>query len=287
MRVTIIGDGAMATTCGLILASNGHAVNLWSPFADHLEQMQRERVNARYLPGVRLPDAMMMVTDAAAALRKCELVVAAAPTQYIRPVWPQMGEHVPAGVPIVSVAKGIENDTLLLPTQILAGLSGGEGKHGLAALSGPSIAKELANGLPATVCIASDDAPLAKQLQEVFTTKWLRVYTNDDLLGVELAGATKNVIALAAGILDGLNAGYNAKSALLSRGLAEITRLGVALGAERDTFFGITGVGDLATTCFCPEGRNRSAGELLGKGMSVSTHRRRRSSPGGQRDSPA
>jgi len=139
----------------------------------------------------------------------------------------------------------------------------------VAALSGPSIAGELARCLPATVCIACEDLDLAGEMQLAFTTRWFRVYTNDDLLGVELAGATKNVIALAAGILDGLQAGYNAKSALLSRGLAEIARLGSAMGARPETFFGVTGVGDLATTCFCPEGRNRTAGEMLGKGMAL------------------
>src|SRR5690606_33026044 len=139
----------------------------------------------------------------------------------------------------------------------------------LAAISGPSVADELARCLPATVCVASDDEELGKMIQKTFNCHWFRVYTNNDLLGVELAGATKNVIALAAGMLDGLQAGINAKSALLSRGLAEITRLGVAMGARQETFFGIAGVGDLATTCFSPTGRNRTCGEQLGKGRKL------------------
>ncbi len=267
-RFTIISDGAMATACAMILSAHEHRVALWSPFGDYLAHMAERRENTRYLPGTRLPEKLSLVADAAEALAGCELIVAATPTQFIRPVWEQIAEHVPAGVPIVSVAKGIENQTLRLPTQVIDEVTG-EGTHPLAAMSGPSIARELARCLPATLCAASDDADLARRLQDAFTTRWLRVYTNDDLLGVELAGATKNVIALAAGILDGLEAGYNAKSALLSRGLAEIARLAAAMNARAETFFGITGVGDLATTCFCPSGRNRSAGEMLGKGMSV------------------
>jgi glycerol-3-phosphate dehydrogenase (NAD(P)+) len=198
-----------------------------------------------------------------------------------------MRSDLPPAVPIASVAKGIETETLLRPTQIIADAITAKGNapktpnrgrgpdhpdrpaRPLAAISGPSVADELARCLPATVCAASDDEAFAALLQKIFTTNWFRVYTNRDLLGVELAGATKNVIALAAGILDGLQAGNNAKSALLSRGLAEITRLGVAMGASAETFFGIAGVGDLATTCFCPEGRNRTCGELLGKGIKL------------------
>ncbi len=268
MNITIIGDGAMATACSMILCSNGHRVTMWSPFADYLDKMNSDRVNTRYLKGYNLPHELVIEPDAALAFRECELIVAATPTQYIRTVWEPITAHIDPNAPIVSVAKGIENDTLLLPTQILDEVTD-EVAHPLAALSGPSIASELASCLPATVCIASSDDALAKQLQAAFTTRSFRVYTHDDPLGVELAGATKNVIAIAAGILDGLKAGYNAKSSLLARGLAEIARLATAMNARTETFFGITGVGDLATTCFCPSGRNRSAGELFGKGKKL------------------
>lgn len=175
---------------------------------------------------------------------------------------------------MVSVAKGIETQTLLCPTQIVADVMREQdatlGKsRSLAALSGPSVADELARCLPATVSVASRDESLAKQVQQLFSTHWFRVYTNPDIIGLELAGATKNVIAVAAGILDGLQAGVNAKSALLSRGLAEIARLGVAMGAQAETFFGLAGVGDLATTCFSPTGRNRTCGEMLGRGRKL------------------
>jgi len=260
MNITVLGDGAMATVCANLLVDKDQHVTLW---------VQTGR-NDRYLGGFALPQALRLVADEAAAVRDAELVVFAIPTQFIRRVGQRFAGHLPDDVPIVTVAKGIENQTLMRPTQIIADALGrGSDSAPIAALSGPSIARELARCLPATVAVACEDQAFAEQLQRLFTTHWLRVYTNADPLGVELAGALKNVIAIAAGIIDGLQAGYNAKSALLARGLAEITRLGNAMGASPDTFFGITGVGDLATTCFCPEGRNRTCGEHLGKGLSL------------------
>ena len=272
--ITIIGDGSMATVCALLLQGNGHTVTLWGPFADHIDDLIQTRINQRYLPGYPLPQAIRLTADAAVCFAGSQVIVSAIPTQFIRPVWQRLAVHLPPQVPIVSVAKGIETETLLRPTQVIADVlhvAGADNPdrpaRSLAALSGPSVADELARCLPATVCAASDDEAFARLLQDAFTTHWFRVYTNRDMLGVELAGATKNVIALAAGILDGLQAGNNAKSALLARGLAEITRLGVAMGARQETFFGLTGVGDLATTCFSPTGRNRTCGEMLGKGQ--------------------
>jgi glycerol-3-phosphate dehydrogenase (NAD(P)+) len=267
-HITIVGDGAMATACALLLDSKGHRVRMWGPFDEHVREMVQQRENRRYLPSIPLPESLHLTSEPDEAVGgRVDLVVSAIPTQYLRRVWERFTDCLPADAPVVSVTKGIENETLLRPTQIIADIVGGDRK--LASMSGPSIADELARCLPATVAAASEDADFARLLQQTFTTRWFRVYTHADLLGVELAGATKNVIALAAGILDGLQAGNNAKSALLSRGLAEITRLGVAMGAEAETFFGITGVGDLATTCFSPTGRNRSAGEMLGKGRKL------------------
>lgn len=274
-RITIIGDGSMATVLALLLESRGLAVTMWGPSPDHVAELIQTRENRRYLPGYRLPDGIRLTADCAQACKDTELLVNAIPTQYIRGVWQRFAEIIPADVPVASVAKGIEQQTILRPTQIIADVlaesadNPDRAPRPLASISGPSVASELARCLPATVCAASDDEAFAKVLQQTFTTHWFRVYTNRDLLGVELAGATKNVIALAAGILDGLQAGNNAKSALLSRGLAEITRLGVAMGARQETFFGIAGVGDLATTCFSPTGRNRTCGEQLGKGKKL------------------
>jgi len=274
-RITIIGDGAMATVCALLLESQGYPVTVWGPSSDHIAELIQTRENRQYLPGYQLPESLRFTADAKQALASPTLVVNAMPTQYIRPVWQDLGPQMPAEAGIVSVAKGIERDSLLRPTQIIADVLQQTADHPdrpprpLAAISGPSVASELARCLPATVCAASDDEAFAERLQQIFTTHWFRVYTNPDLLGVELAAATKNVIALAAGILDGLQAGNNAKSALLSRGLAEISRLGVAMGAAQQTFFGVAGAGDLATTCFSPTGRNRTCGEELGRGRKL------------------
>jgi glycerol-3-phosphate dehydrogenase (NAD(P)+) len=280
-NITIIGDGSMATVCALLLEGRGNRVTIWGAFGEHVATLIQTRENRKHLPGYRIPETIRLTADDRRAFEDAELIVSAVPTQYMRGVWTRLAPHAPPRVPIVSVAKGVENSTLLRPTQIIADVLHEAGRKGLgddhpdkparplAALSGPSVADELARCLPATVCAASDDEELAKLTQRTFTTHWFRVYTNTDLLGVELAGATKNVIALAAGILDGLQAGNNAKSALLSRGLVEITRLGVAMGANRDTFYGVAGVGDLATTCFSPTGRNRTCGEQLGKGRKL------------------
>ena len=266
-RVTIIGDGAMATVCSLILSQGGHDVTLWGVFEDSINRMIQNRENQRFLPGVRLPRDVHLTANDAECFDGCTLILSAVPTQYMRNVWKRLAGHVPAGVPIVSVAKGIENQTLFRPTQIVMDVVG-RGR-GLAAMSGPNIAAELARYLPATAVAAAEDAELARRVQSVFSTQWFRVYTNCDVIGTELAGATKNVIAIAAGILDGLAAGNNAKAALVTRGLVEITRLGVAMGAQESTFQGLAGLGDLITTCVSPEGRNRTVGEQIGKGRKL------------------
>lgn len=268
-RISIIGDGAMATVCAVMLAENGHDVRLWSAFADAAEALARTR-RSRFLPEARLPDGVEVTAEDSEALGERDLAVSAVPTQFVRRVWERLAPACPAGLPLCSVAKGIEQNTLLRPTQILRDvLDGGAGGRSVAALSGPSIAPELVRRRPATVAAASESAELAAEVQRLFTRPYFRVYTNDDLIGVELAGATKNVIAIAAGILDGLEAGDNAKAALLTRGLAEITRLGVALGARPETFAGLAGVGDLVTTCISPVGRNRSFGEAIGRGSTA------------------
>jgi glycerol-3-phosphate dehydrogenase (NAD(P)+) len=264
--IAVIGDGGMGTTCAIMLAENGWRVRLWSAFPEAAEQLAHLRENRRFLPGHRLPEAVEVTGDDAAALAGVELAISAVPTQFMRPVWLRLRPHCPPGLAICSVAKGIENGTLLRPTQVLLDVLGGVT---VAALSGPSIAPEVARRLPATVVVACDDPALAERVQALITRPYFRVYTNDDLVGVEIAGATKNVIAIAAGVLDGLGAGDNAKAALVSRGLSEITRLGLAAGAREQTFAGLAGVGDLVTTCISPIGRNRSFGEAIGRGQTI------------------
>lgn len=271
-NIAVLGDGQMGLFCAWILGQSPAVarVTLWGHEPRPVEVLAQSRTSSR-LPDVRLPDRVIVTTHGGEALSDSDLIISAVPTQFSRSVWERLRGCVPEArqASVVSVAKGIENGTLLRPTQVIAEVlrdNPDARPRSFCVLSGPTIAPELARCLPATVIAASDDAALAERVQSLFSTNWLRVYTSGDPLGVEIAGATKNVIAIAAGILDGLHAGYNAKSALLARGLAEITRLGTAMGAKQETFFGLAGMGDLATTCFSPEGRNRSLGEALGKG---------------------
>jgi len=265
-KATVVGTGAMGTVVAQILAGNNVNVALLGRRSEQVEALLTTRENRRYLPGIKLPERVRPTTDPARALHNTELVVSAVPCQHLRATWEQVGGYVAAGVPVCSVTKGIETETLARPSQIIDAYVG---DNPIAVLSGPSIAPELARCLPATVVVACGTTDVARLVQSVLSTSAFRVYTNPDVLGVELAGALKNVIALAAGILDGLRAGDNAKAALLTRGLVEITRLGVALGARQQTFVGLAGVGDLVTTCVSPLGRNRSAGERIGRGVSV------------------
>jgi glycerol-3-phosphate dehydrogenase (NAD(P)+) len=266
-NVSIIGDGAMGTVLAMLLCEKGVAVRIWGYDKEQLKQFANARENIKFLPGYKIPQGVGFEAEDDKIMQGADLLVSAVPCQYMRGIWQRLKKHVPKDIPIVSVAKGIENETYLRPDQIVKEVLGKEIKF--VALSGPTIADELVRKLPATACAACSDEQLAREVQITFNTPWFRIYTNSDIVGVELAGAMKNVIAIAAGIIDGVGAGDNAKAALLSRGLAEITRLGVALGAQRETFAGLTGLGDLVTTCISPKGRNRSFGERIGKGMSV------------------
>ncbi len=265
-RITIIGDGAMGTVCAILLSRKGYEVVLWGYKAEQIEELERYRENRRFLPGAKLPAAVQLTAEDATCFAGARLVISAVPCKYLRDVWGRLLEYVPKGLPVVSVAKGIENETLLRPTQVIQVVTG---SRPLAALSGPNIAEELVRALPATSTVASEDTSFARGVQKVFSTNWFRIYTNSDLVGVELAGAMKNVIAIAAGIIDGLQIGDNAKAALLTRGLVEISRLGVALGAQQETFAGLSGMGDLITTCISPKGRNRTFGQMIGQGRTV------------------
>ena len=257
----------MGSVCAMLLCSKSLNVTMWGYDSDYLMSVAKSRENTVFLPGHKLPDSLIFEPDDARAMIDADLIVSAVPCQFVRGVFERLKTSVPAMVPIVSATKGFEKNTLLRPTQILNDVL--QDKRGFAALSGPTIADELADGKPATACAASNDEELAKMVQATFHTSLFRVYSNYDLLGVELSGAVKNVIAIAAGIIDGLGAGDNAKAALLTRGLAEIKRLGVAMGAKESTFSGLSCLGDLVTTCISPKGRNRSFGERIGKGQTA------------------
>ena len=266
-KITIIGDGAMASVCAMMLCDKGLDVTMWGYDAEQLARIAGKRENVKFLPGHKLPDSLKFEAADEKAMVDAELLVSAVPCQFTRSIWQRLKEYTPDGLPIVSVTKGIENDTLLRPTEILSDVLGDGHKY--AALSGPTIADELADRMPATATAASEDDALAKELQCTFNSPQFRVYRNNDIIGVELCGAVKNVIAIAAGIIDGIQLGDNAKAALLTRGLAELSRLGLALGAKEQTFAGLSGLGDLVTTCISPKGRNRSFGERVGCGMSA------------------
>ncbi|MFI4913326.1 MAG: NAD(P)H-dependent glycerol-3-phosphate dehydrogenase [Sedimentisphaeraceae bacterium JB056] len=267
-NITIIGDGAMGTVCGVLFNSNGLNVKIWGYDPKEIQEFISAGENTRYLPGYKLDKAIKFTSDDD-CMSQADLIVSAVPCQFVRRVWQRLKPFVPAGIPIVSITKGIENDTLKLPTQIIDSVL--QDSREYATLSGPNISDELIRKLPATACVACENIELAEKLQHTFNTSWFRVYSTDDIIGVQLAGALKNVIAIAAGIIDGIGAGDNAKAALLARGLAEIARLGGVMGANEHTFAGLTGLGDLVTTCISPTGRNRSFGENIGKGMDTKT----------------
>lgn len=256
----------MGTLCAMLLACRGIRVALWGVHPDQVADVAGARENRRHLPGFRLPNGISVTDDARRAFDGAGLVVSAVPCQYTRAVWSRIAPAAPGGVPIVSVTKGVELDSLLRPTEVLAAVAPGAP---LACLSGPCIAPEVAAGKPTSVVAAASDNDVALLVQQAFSNGRFRVYTSGDIVGVEIAGAAKNVIALAAGICDGIEAGDNAKASLLTRGLAEIARLGAATGASPATFRGLAGVGDLFTTCVSKIGRNRSAGERIGRGVPV------------------
>jgi glycerol-3-phosphate dehydrogenase (NAD(P)+) len=265
LEVSVIGDGGWGTAAAMLLASNGHRVSLWGHDPDYLREMDAARENRRFLPGFRLPEALGLDPDLGAAVRRAELLVVAVPTPYLRDVLAGGGSLALApGALAVSLTKGLERQTLERPSRILAAALGG---HDVAVLSGPSHAEEVARGLPASVTVAAAETTAAERLQAAFMAPSFRVYTSSDVLGVELGGALKNVMAVAVGIGEGLGLGDNARAALMTRGLAEITRLAVALGARAETFMGLSGMGDLITTCVSPHGRNRAVGLALAEGQ--------------------
>jgi glycerol-3-phosphate dehydrogenase (NAD(P)+) len=266
--ITILGAGAWGTALALHLAQQPrHRVRLWCAKAERARELSECRENVRLLPGVPIPPAVEITADASRALADADLCVTAVPTVHLRTVFRPLAGVMPPALPVLSLTKGIENETFLRPTEILLDVWGA---RRVAVLSGPSHAEEVSRGMPTSLVAASADFDLARWVQQRFTTERFRVYTNLDVVGVELAGALKNVVGIAAGICDGMGYGDNAKSALLTRGLVEMSRFGVALGADYPTFFGLAGLGDLMTTCFSPHGRNRRVGQRLAAGESLS-----------------
>ncbi|HEX4663327.1 MAG TPA: NAD(P)H-dependent glycerol-3-phosphate dehydrogenase [Terriglobales bacterium] len=266
-RIAVIGAGAWGTALSIVLARGGaHEVRLWAYEQEVLESIRSRRMNDLFLPGFVLPDRIAITNSLAAALEGAQIVLTVMPSHHARRLYGDMRPSLPRGVTIVSATKGIEHQTYKRMTEVAAEVSGSDR---VAALSGPSFAKEVARGDPTALTVASPNSEVAALVQREFSDPMFRVYTSDDVVGVELGGALKNVIAIAAGIAEGLGFGHNTAAALITRGLAEITRLAVACGARRETLSGLSGIGDLVLTCTGGLSRNRTVGVELGRGRKL------------------
>ncbi len=267
-KMGVIGDGSWGTTLAVYLAKKGYTVKLWGPFPEYIRQMRQNHYNPKFLPGIRFPQGLELVEKLDIVLKESDLIVFAIPSQYAGGILKKIGK---TGVKLskrifLSVTKGIEKTSLRRISEVVRAELG---NIPFAVLSGPTISAEVAKGIPTTAVVASKNTHIAQKVQQVFNSDSFRIYTNTDVVGVELGGSIKNIIAIACGMCDGLGLGTNAKAAIVTRGLAEMARLGTALGGKAETFSGLTGLGDLVTTCFSPQSRNRYVGEQLGSGKSI------------------
>ncbi|MDP2167262.1 MAG: NAD(P)H-dependent glycerol-3-phosphate dehydrogenase [Thermodesulfovibrionales bacterium] len=263
--IAVIGAGSWGTTLAKLLGDKDYDTSLWVYEQDLAEEIKRTRVNSAYMPEVTLPDSVNVSSSLADVLENARYIISVIPVRHTRAVFKNALPHIPGEAIIMSASKGIEQGSNLTVSAILKEMT----SKTISVLSGPSFAKEVACKLPTAVTLASEDYTAALLLQETFTTSYFRVYTHHDVLGVEIAGALKNVMAIAAGISDGLCLGYNSRAALITRGLAEMTRLGVVIGAKEYTFSGLSGLGDLVLTCTGPLSRNYTVGLNLGRGMKI------------------
>jgi glycerol-3-phosphate dehydrogenase (NAD(P)+) len=269
-KVAVIGAGSWGTTLADLLAKKGHEVILWAYEPELVQEMRESRENSLFLPGIKLNENLGFTNDLKEAFAGCTMVLCVVPSQLVRRVIGNAVDCIPRDAIFVSASKGIEVDTLATVSEIYQAILPAEIYRNFAALSGPSFAREVAQEMPTAVAAASESEEVARRVQEAFTTGYFRVYRNTDVVGVELGGAIKNVIAIAAGISDGLGFGSNTRAALITRGLAEMTRLGVAMGAQPSTFAGLAGMGDLVLTCTGDLSRNRSVGIQIGQGRQLS-----------------
>ena len=269
MKIGVIGAGSWGTTLANVLAKKGHDVTLWVYEADLAKRLQETGVNDLYLDGITLSSKLAYTNDLAVAAQNSQLILLVSPSQVMRHVLKDLNAYITEDCLLVSAAKGIENGTLLTMSEVLQEVLGEQVAKRSAFLSGPSFAREVAVEQPTAVTVAADNPEIAHRVQEIFSTDYFRVYTNQDVVGVEIGGAMKNVIALAAGVGDGLGFNHNARAALITRGLVEISRLGEAKGGQEATFSGLAGMGDLVLTCTGDLSRNRSVGIELGKGRKL------------------
>lgn len=268
-NIAVIGAGSWGTTLANLLAEKGYQVTLWCYEKDLAERIQQSQINDLYLPEIQLSKNLQTTSSLKTAVSDKQLLLFVTPSQVTRQVLQQALPDLSPQSIIVSASKGIENDSLMLLSQVFEALLPETMHHQLGFLSGPSFAKEVSSGMPTAVVAAAWDATVAEEIQKIFSTEKFRVYTHNDIIGVELGGAMKNVIALAAGVADGLGFGHNTRAALITRGLAEMTRLGMKLGGAAETFAGLAGMGDLVLTCTGDLSRNRSVGIELGKGRKI------------------
>ncbi len=268
-RVAVVGAGSWGTALSAILSKKGHDVYLWAFEPEVAEQITRSRENVSYMPGIHLPENLKSTTDLATAVRGAEIVVSVSPAQFVGAVMTKAAPHIEEEALVVSASKGIELTTLRRMDEVMTDILSPTQFDGFTVLSGPSFALEVAKQIPTAVVAASDSADAALAVQDLFQTECFRVYTGSDVIGVELGGALKNVIALAAGLAAGLGCGHNTLAALITRGLAEMRRLGVAMGAQASTFSGLAGMGDLVLTCTGTLSRNRTVGCRLGQGETL------------------
>jgi glycerol-3-phosphate dehydrogenase (NAD(P)+) len=269
MKVSVLGAGGWGTTLAILLHYNGHIVTLWEYDKSYAKELTKKHINSRYLLGVQIPKEMNITHDLKNSTQDKNLIVLATPSQFLRRVVKKINYFDIENSIIVSVSKGIENETLMTMTQMLEDVHPLIKKNQLGVLSGPSHAEEVSRRIPTTVTAASEDPETSKTIQAAFMNSYFRVYSSTDILGVELGGAFKNVIAIGAGIIDGAGFGDNTKAAIMTRGVAEISRLGLAMGASPETFAGLSGMGDLIVTCMSKHSRNRYVGEQLGKGKKL------------------
>lgn len=265
MQVTVLGAGSWGTTVATLVAQRNDTV-LWARGADAAREIDERHTNSRYLPGFSLPDSLRGTSDLAEAVGFADVLFVGVPTQGFRTAIEQAVPHLRPWVPVVSLSKGFEQTSLLRMTQVVEELLPG---HPAGVLSGPNLAKEIMAGAAAASVIATEDLGVARELQRILQSGRFRVYTNHDVIGCEVGGALKNVVAIATGIAQGLSVGDNTRAAVITRGLAELTRLGVAMGGEPATFAGLAGMGDLIATCVSPQSRNRYVGEQLGLGREL------------------
>ncbi len=266
MKVTILGDGGWGTALALLFESQKKEVLIWSAFPEYAEELKKKRENVKFLPNIPFPESLQISSNLKEAVEFGDVVISAIPTQFLRNVLYQCDEEWFYEKTLVSVSKGIEKKTNFRPSEIILSHFP---KAKLVVLSGPSHAEEVAHKIPTCVVAASTNPMYAQFIQSNFIDEHFRIYTSEDVIGVELGGAFKNVIALAVGIINGLKLGENAKAAVMTRGMIEIARLGICMGAQANTFFGLSGMGDLVTTCFSPYGRNLKVGTLIGEGKSL------------------